>query len=128
VSDTSVPVDTMNGNVVLVGRAVRDAVGAVRGDLFPHAFGDIDYGFTARDAGFEVMQAPGVVGECSRNPPPASRRLPTLSARWKALVSTKELPPSMWRRACLRHGGALAPLYFVLPYLRVLWPPHQEAS
>jgi GT2 family glycosyltransferase len=123
VSDVPVPVDTLNGNVVLVGRAVRDVVGAVRGDLFPHAFGDIDYGYTARDAGFEVVQAPGIVGECSRNPPPASRRLPTLRERWRALVSTKELPPSMWRRACFRYGGVLAPAYFVRPYLRVLRPP-----
>jgi GT2 family glycosyltransferase len=115
-----IPVDTLNGNVVLVGRAVREVVGAVRGDLFPHAFGDIDYGYTAVDAGFEVLQAPGIVGECSRNPPPASHRLPRLSDRWKALVSTKELPPSMWRRACFRYGGVFAPAYFVLPYLRVL--------
>jgi GT2 family glycosyltransferase len=122
VSAEPLPVDTLNGNVVLVGRAVREVVGAVRGDLFPHAFGDIDYGYTAVDAGFEVVQAPGIVGECSHNPPPASRRLPRLSERWKALVSTKELPPSMWRRACLRYGGFLAPAYFVLPYLRILRP------
>jgi GT2 family glycosyltransferase len=123
VSDVPLPVDTLNGNVVLVGRAVRESVGGVRGDLFPHAFGDIDYGYTARHAGFRVVQAPGIVGQCSHNPPPASRRLPTLKARWRALVSTKELPPSMWRRACLRHGGLLAPVYFVLPYLRILRRP-----
>jgi GT2 family glycosyltransferase len=128
VSDGPIPVDTVNGNVVLVGRAVRDVLGGVRGDLFPHAFGDIDYGYSAADAGFEVVQAPGIVGECSRNPPPASRRLPTLSQRWQALVSTKELPPSMWRRACLRHGGVLAPAYFVLPYLRVLHRPPGASS
>jgi len=127
VSEGPVPVDTLNGNVVLVGRGVREVIGTVRGDLFPHAFGDIDYGYTARDAGFEVLQAPGIVGECPRNPPPASRRLPTLGARWKALVSTKELPPSMWRRACLRHGGVLAPVYFVRPYLRVLRAPAETS-
>jgi GT2 family glycosyltransferase len=128
VADDLMPVDTLNGNVVLVGRAVREVLGPVRGDLFPHAFGDIDYGYTARGAGFEVVQAPGIVGTCSHNPPPASRRLPTLRARWKAVVSTKELPPSMWRRACFRHGGALAPAYFVLPYLRVLRPPAGSSS
>ena len=120
VSSAPVPVDTMNGNVVLVGRAVREAIGEVRGDLFPHAFGDIDYGFSARSAGFEVVQAPGTVGDCSRNPSPASRSLPTLRTRWKALVSTKELPPAVWWRACYRHGGVLAPAYFVRPYLKVL--------
>ena len=119
-SDQPQQVDTLNGNVVLVGRAVRQVIGGVRGNLFPHAFGDIDYGYIARRHGFAVIQAPGTVGECSRNPLPASRRLPTLLGRWRALVSTKELPPSMWWRACLRYGGLLAPVYFVRPYLRVL--------
>jgi GT2 family glycosyltransferase len=128
VSAEPVPVDTMNGNVVLVGSAVREVVGGVRGDLFPHAFGDIDYGFTARRAGFEVIQAPGTVGDCSRNPPPASRRLPMLRDRWRALVSTKELPPAVWWRACFRHGGLLAPVYFARPYLRVLRRPSAGPS
>jgi GT2 family glycosyltransferase len=123
VSDEPVLVDTMNGNIVLVGRTVRQAIGAVRGELFPHAFGDIDYGFRARHAGFDVIQAPGVLGYCSRNPPVASRSLPTLRGRWRAVVSMKELPPSMWRRACFRYGGILAPAYFVWPYVRVLRPP-----
>lgn len=127
-SDRPLPVDTMNGNVVLVGREVRERVGDVRGDLFPHAFGDIDYGYTARRHGCEVVQAPGFVGTCSRNPPPASRRLPTLRGRWSALVGTKELPPGMWRRACLRHGGVLAPAYFVWPYVRVLRRPAATPS
>ena len=120
VSAAPVPVDTMNGNVVLVGRAVRDRIGSVRGDLFPHAFGDIDYGFTARSAGFEIVQAPGTVGACSRNPPTASRGLPTLKGRWRAVTSKKELPPAVWWRACRRHGGPLAPVYFVLPYAKLL--------
>jgi GT2 family glycosyltransferase len=122
-SDLLRPVDTLNGNVVLVGRQVVESVGFVRGDLFPHAFGDIDYGYTARRRGFEIVQAPGFVGTCSRNPPPASRRLRTARARLKALLSAKELPPSMWRRACIRYGGILAPVYFVWPYVRVLRRP-----
>jgi GT2 family glycosyltransferase len=120
VSDTPLPVDSLNGNVVLVGHDVVSAIGPVRGDLFPHAFGDIDYGFTARDAGFEVLQAPGTVGWCSRNAPSRARSLPTLRARWRALTSTKELPPRVWWRACRRHGGVLAPVRFALPYAKLL--------
>jgi GT2 family glycosyltransferase len=127
-SDQPVPVDTLNGNVVLVGRAVRYAIGAVRGDLFPHAFGDIDYGFSARKAGFTVLQAPGTVGVCAGNPPPASLTLPTLKGRWRALVGMKELPPSVWWRACRRHGGVLGPAYFVVPYVKVLRPRGSAAS
>jgi GT2 family glycosyltransferase len=120
VSSQPIEVDTLNGNVVLVGHDVVAAIGAVRGDLFPHAFGDIDYGFTARDAGFEVVQAPGTVGRCSRNPPSRARTLPTLSERWRAFTGIKELPPRVWWRACRRHGGLLAPVQFALPYAKLL--------
>jgi GT2 family glycosyltransferase len=120
VSTEPLQVDTLNGNVVLVGSDVVAAIGPVRGDLFPHAFGDIDYGLTARAAGFEVVQAPGTVGHCSRNPPSRARTLPTLRERWQAFSGTKELPPRMWWRACRRHGGLLAPVQFVVPYAKLL--------
>jgi GT2 family glycosyltransferase len=120
VSSQPEPVRTMNGNVVLVGRAVLDAIGGVRGDLFPHAFGDVDYGLTASRAGFEVLQAPGTVGTCSRNPPSTRRSLPSLRARWRATRSIKELPPRMWWHACRRHTGVLAPVFFVLPYVKLV--------
>jgi GT2 family glycosyltransferase len=120
VNATAQRVRTMNGNVVLVGRAVIDALGGVRGDLFPHAFGDLDYGLSASRAGFSVFQAPGTVGTCSRNPPSARRGLSTLGARWRATKSVKEVPPRMWWHACRRHGGLLAPVYFVTPYVKLL--------
>lgn len=113
-------VDSLNGNVVLVGREVVAAIGLVRGDLFAHAFGDIDYGLTAREAGFDVVQAPGTLGECSRNPPSRARTLPTLRERWRAFTGIKELPPRMWWRACRRHAGLLAPAQFVVPYAKLL--------
>jgi GT2 family glycosyltransferase len=116
---TATVVDTMNGNVVLIGREVVERVGLIRGDLFLHAFGDIDFGFRARRAGFEVVQAPGTIGVCARNPPPTTYTQPTLAARWRAVTEVKALPPRMWWRACLSHGGVLAPAYFVMPYLRV---------
>jgi GT2 family glycosyltransferase len=117
---TPIVVDTMNGNVVLIGREVVERVGLIRGDLFPHAFGDIDFAFRARRAGFEVIQAPGTVGVCARNPPPTTYTQPTLAARWRAVTDVKALPPRMWWRACLLHGGVLAPVYFVMPYLKVV--------
>lgn len=120
VSDQPLQVDTLNGNVVLVGHDVVAAIGPVRGDLFPHAFGDIDYGLTARAAGFEVVQAPGTLGLCSRNPPSRARTLPTLGERWRAFTAMKELPPRVWWRACRRHGGVLGPVRFVAPYVKLL--------
>ncbi len=120
VSESTRQVDTMNGNVVLVGKDVVRRIGSVRGDLFPHQFGDVDYGFRAAHAGFEVLQAPDTVGVCSHNPPWRPYAGRTIRARWRAVTGIKALPPRMWLNACVRHGGLLAPAYFALPYLRVL--------
>ena len=68
VSADATQVDTMNGNVVLVGRDVVKRIGLVRGDLFAHQFGDVDYG-SAPDGRRRVLQAPDTLGICSHNPP-----------------------------------------------------------
>ncbi len=126
-SPTSLPVQTMHGNVVLVGRDVVRRLGNVRGHLFPHQFGDIDYGLCATRAGFDVVQAPGIVGVCSFNEVWRPYSVRGIRARWRAVTGIKALPPRMWWNACMRHGGWLAPAYFVLPYARVLrrsnWEP-----
>ena len=123
VTDAPTECDTVNGNVVLVPREVRESIGDVD-ERFPHAFGDIDYGLRARSAGFQVVQAPGVVGKCDRNPPveAASRA----RERLRSVASVKRLPRSAWWEFCRRHGGALAPLHFVKPYAGALLPQRRR--
>lgn len=61
--------DTFNGNVVLVPRAVREAVGPID-DRWPHAYADDDYGYRVREHGIDILQAPGTVATCAPNLPP----------------------------------------------------------
>ena len=59
--------DTFNGNVVLIPWSARVAVGPIDG-AFPHAYADDDYGLRATALGVPIVQAPGAVGTCPRNP------------------------------------------------------------
>lgn len=60
------PVDTFNGNCVLVPREVVHAVGGLS-DRFTHHYGDWDFGLRAQALGIRTFVAPGVVGYVSRN-------------------------------------------------------------
>ena len=60
------PVSTMNGNVVLIPRAVRERVGTLD-SRFQHNMSDMDYGFRAFQAGLEIVVAPEAIGRCKKN-------------------------------------------------------------
>lgn len=116
-------VDTMNGNVVLVPRMVRERVGALDG-RFQHNMSDMDYGFRAVRAGFDIVVAPETVGACRKNTSKGKWGDPTvpLQERIRAVRSFKGLPPGQWLRFTVRHTGWWWPRYFVSPYARALWP------
>ncbi|WP_433450413.1 glycosyltransferase family 2 protein [Streptomyces sp. CA-142005] len=122
--DTPVPADTMHGNVVLVPRSVVARVGPIDGG-FGHGMADFDYGLRARALGVRIWVAPGTVGTCARNPAPAhaDSSLP-FRARWKLIRSPKGLPPGSWRRFTRRHAGPMWPVFWLLPYARLLIVPH----
>jgi len=119
--EVPVEVETGNGNLVLISRAVYRAVGPID-SRFVHKMSDFDYGLRARQRGFEVWLAPGHLGGCTRNGPeqPWLERSDALSARVNLLLSPKGLPPREWWRFVCHHGGVLAPLLFVTPYARFL--------
>jgi GT2 family glycosyltransferase len=115
------PCSTMNGNVVLLPRAVADDVGNLD-PVFAHAMGDIDYGLRATSRGHPIVVAAGFVGECSNNPAAGTHQdasLP-LARRWRALTHRKALPFRSWLQLTRRHGGWLWPAYFAWPYLSLL--------
>ena len=94
--------DTFNGNVVLIPWRARVAVGPVDG-AFPHAYADDDYGLRATAKGVPIVQAPGAVGTCSRNP--ATPSSPGgLTDRWQRLQSPTGLPWRAQSRYLRRHG------------------------
>jgi GT2 family glycosyltransferase len=115
-ADQPRPCETMNGNTVLVPRAVVERVGNID-PAFVQQMGDFDYGFRARAAGCSVWIAPGTVGTCASHPV----RRPDEGAfleEWGRLWSTKELTPRPWAVYSRRYAGRLWPLYWLSPYVR----------
>lgn len=106
-------VSAFNGNVVLVPRGVRDAVGPIDG-LFSHAYADDDYGFRASNLGVEILCAAGTVGVC--NPNPASPAPVGVRAAWRDLQDPTCLPWRSQARYLRRHGGVLWPVYLAWGY------------
>ncbi|WP_198032507.1 glycosyltransferase family 2 protein [Aerolutibacter daejeonensis] len=107
----------MNGNIVLVPRAIYERVDL--DPVFEHALGDIDYALRVRAAGFSVAVAPGFSGSCSANVAAGTSMDPSLPmwARWQKFIGRKGLPPSSWRHFVKRHAGWAWPLYFTYPYV-----------
>ena len=118
---TAQDIATMNGNVVLVPAAVRDALGPP--DLrFRHNMADMDYGFRARAAGFRVVLCPSIVGWCERNAAKerwSDSSLP-LAARLRTVTAFDGLPPHEWWTFTRRHCGRRWARYFIGPYVRAL--------
>jgi GT2 family glycosyltransferase len=120
--DRPIPVDTMNGNFILIPSAIVRTVGNME-PKFLHRLADFDYGQRAVKAGFPVVLAPGYFGRCKGNSNANTFRdgaIP-LSARWKDLISPRGVDPREWLLYTRRHFGWRWPLYFVSPYLKVLF-------
>lgn len=60
------PVETFNGNLVIVPIAIARLLGGIDGG-FSHAMADIDYGLRCGRARIPVLLAPGTHGTCARN-------------------------------------------------------------
>ncbi|MCW5635523.1 MAG: glycosyltransferase family 2 protein [Rubrivivax sp.] len=116
-----VPCEAIEGNCVLIPRAVAERVGNLD-PTFEHAMGDTDYGLRARALGIPAFVAAGVAGHCSPNPLGGTyfdASLP-LRRRWQLIRSRKGLPVRSWLHFCRRHGGWGWPLHFAWPYTKVL--------
>lgn len=113
--------DAMNGNIVLIPRAVAEKVGNLE-IRFRHQFGDLDYALRARRFGFQVLVAPGYLGECASNSCAGTWRdssLP-LRRRWKHLMSPKGVPPREWLLFTFRHYGWRALCFALSPYVQTV--------
>lgn len=109
--------DTMNGNVVLVPRAVSEQIGLLDPG-FVHGMGDFDYGHRARSRGIQPWVAPGTVGTCAKNDlPPANR---SVADELRRLRRPTGLPPRDFARLARRWAGPLWPIYWASPYVRRL--------
>lgn len=110
------PVETMNGNCVLIPREIAHVLGTIDRS-YRQKMGDFDYGLRARREGFEVWLAPGTLGTCATHPPRRTDTQP-LWREIRRLWSVKELPPRPWLVFARRWAGPLWPVYWVSPYVR----------
>lgn len=121
--------DTINGNCVLIPREVVQVVGNLE-PAFTHYAGDWDYGLRAQRQGCTVWVAPGYVGTCSQNYQPGDEADSSvaISEGLKKISQPKGLPVKEqvlhpfgeWRVFAQRHGGLLWPIYWLIPYRRLL--------
>jgi|SRR6478672_2276685 len=124
------PCDTMCGNCVLIPREVVQRVGNLDPAFFHYA-GDWDYGLRAKQQGCSVWIAPGYLGTCSQNPQPTGLKESerSLNEQLKRIDQPKGLalkdvtlqPWDEWKVLTQRHGGLLWPIYWLLPYRRLIW-------
>lgn len=120
-TSASVPCDTLNGNFALIPAEIAEVVGNIE-ERFQHQFGDVDYGLRAKQAGFEVVVAPGYVGECSNNSGVGTWRDPKAPfvKRWKSLMSPKGVPINDWLLFTVRHYGWRWFYYAASPYVKTI--------
>jgi GT2 family glycosyltransferase len=119
----------MNGNIVLVPRAIYQSVGSLD-PVFEHAMGDIDYALRVREAGFRVFVAPGIQGYCSANKVTGTHLDSKLSMRerWLKFKGRKGLPFASWRHFVRQHAGWGWPVYFAWPYINFALRLIREAA
>lgn len=110
-----VPALTMNGNCVLIPKAVAHDVGNISAD-YRQKMGDFDYGLRAQQKDYPVWVAPGTYGTCATHPGRRTDEQPLIH-ELRRLWSVKELPPAAWMTFVRRWGGLLWPIYFLSPYL-----------
>lgn len=113
--DRLTPCDTLNGNCVLVPRAVVERVGVID-PVFVQQLGDIDYGYRITRAGGRIWIAPKLVGTCSANF--GSPKPRTLGARLRHLFSPHGLPVRPWTTFMWRYGGPLGLGLLSITYTR----------
>ncbi len=122
------PCDSMNGNCVLIPRSVVELVGNLD-PAFIHYLSDWEYGLRARQKGCTVWIAPGYQGSCSANPQSTTIAAANMSEGLQKMNQPKGLafkdatlqPWEEWKVFAQRHGGLFWPVYWLLPYRRLVW-------
>ncbi len=115
--------ETINGNLVLIPRSVAAIVGNID-KAFRHQVGDFDYGLRARKLGCHLYVAPGHLGTCSRNIIQGTWLDINLSFKQRLqkfkFKGSSLLRPDSWLYA-RRHGGLLWLLYWITPYVQLIY-------
>jgi GT2 family glycosyltransferase len=121
--------ETLNGNLVLIPRAVADKVGNID-PHYVHNLADIDYGFRARRFGISLWLIPGYAGYCAPNTsrPSWKRAGLTLTERIKLINSPLGIPVRANFEYAIGHFGVAGPWVFSEPYLSLLLSHFRRAG
>ena len=112
-ADPPRPVDTFNGNSVLVPVPAARRIGGIEG-TYSHGLADIDYGLRANATGVVPLLAPRAVGTCPSHPPRPRR--PVLE-EWRAFRSVKGGGhPASMQRVLRRLRPRTWPVFFAWSY------------
>jgi GT2 family glycosyltransferase len=123
------PIDTFNGNIVIVPNETFAVMGP-NDPAFFHLFGDTDYGLRARAAGIDVLLLPRTIGTCAPNAFKREHGFTfgsraaqlSLGQRWRIANTHIGLPPRTWLHLTRRHSGVWWPLHFLLEYRWLIVP------
>lgn len=114
--------DLANANIMLVPKAVVDAIG-ILSSRFTHSIADFDYTLRAKKAGFKNVVLPGVAGYCidDHGNNWRSAKVP-LRDRIKYLKSPKGLAYKEYMYFISEHFPSHAPEAFVKLWMKTLFP------
>lgn len=110
-------IEGFHGNVVVVPRAARRAVGPIDGS-WPHNFGDLDYARRLGAAELPVVLLPHMVGTCDGHTPAYLDPQRRAVQRLRAALGRKGWPLRANLRYHRRHGLPLRGGHFSAPYRR----------
>jgi GT2 family glycosyltransferase len=115
--------DCMSGNLVCFPRSVIDKIGFHPNDKLPHCLADIDYTWTAKQAGYQLEVLGNAIAICEFNHFEGSwinNPLP-MKERWKIINSPKSnlYPPAYWYH-CQNIHGFLGIFPFTRTYIRLI--------
>lgn len=120
----AMPCRYMNGNIVLIPRAVFEKVG-YNDAHYRHAMGDYDYGLMAHRKGVRVLVAPGFLGACDLHATVATWKNSEkpLRERWQAMWRPTGANPIEYFYYRRKHFGLVpACATFVSNFVHLLFP------
>lgn len=122
-SDTElIECDMANANIMLVPRAVVDAVG-ILSDSYTHSIADYDYTMRAKKAGFHTYVVPGILGYCVDDHGNNWRSSDcSLAERIKYLKSPKGLAYKEYMHFIRQHFPQHLPAAFIKLWMKTLFP------
>lgn len=127
ISDKIQESHTMNGNFVLIPKEIVKVIG-INDKKFIHSFGDMDYAFRARKAGYTIYQLPSYVGRCDNNSIEGTWADKSLSFRTRLKLREKPtgLPFKNFLRMNYKYGGILWPLRVLKSYIDLLFTSNKK--